>query len=155
MALTLLWWTRHCYYIDSWAVSLVRLSALHSEVKSQPLWELFFFWSWSFGGLGIFLFTTASRPALGPTQSPIQWVPRALSLGVKRPRCEADHSPPSSVESKECMELYIHSPDTPSLRVAQFKKSTGTTLSLPLPGLKVMPINVLFRPHDSIHPVVS
>jgi hypothetical protein len=29
--------------------------------------------------LGIFLFTTASRPALGPTQPPLQWVPVALS----------------------------------------------------------------------------
>jgi hypothetical protein len=31
-------------------------------------------------GLGIFLIATASRPALGPTQPPIQWVPDALSL---------------------------------------------------------------------------
>jgi hypothetical protein len=52
-------------------------------------------------GLGIFLFTTASRTALGTTQAPIQWVTRALSLGVKRPGCEADHSPPSSAEVKE------------------------------------------------------
>jgi hypothetical protein len=36
-------------------------------------------------GLGIFLFTTASRTALGPTQPPIQGVPGALSLGLKRP----------------------------------------------------------------------
>jgi hypothetical protein len=33
--------------------------------------------------LGIFLFTTASRMALVPTQHHIQWVPGVLSLGVK------------------------------------------------------------------------
>jgi hypothetical protein len=47
-------------------------------------------------GMGIFLFTAASRTALEPTQPPIQWVPRALSLEVKRPAREADHSPPFS-----------------------------------------------------------
>jgi hypothetical protein len=78
------------------------------------------------GGLGIFLFTTASRMALGPTQPPIQWVPDALSLGVKRPGREVDHLPPSSVEVKECVELYLHSPNMPSWRGAQFKKNTGT-----------------------------
>jgi len=41
-------------------------------------------------GLGIFLFTTASRTVLGPTQPPIQWVPGAVSLGVKRPGREAE-----------------------------------------------------------------
>jgi hypothetical protein len=46
-------------------------------------------------GTGNFFFTTASRPALGPTQPPIQWVPGA-PLGVKRQEREADHSPPSS-----------------------------------------------------------
>jgi hypothetical protein len=51
--------------------------------------------------LGIFLFTTASRTDLGPIQPPIQWVPAALSLEVKRPEREADHSPPSVVEVKE------------------------------------------------------
>jgi hypothetical protein len=45
------------------------------------------------GGLGIFLLSTVSRPALGPTQPPIQWVQGALSLGVKRPGRQADHSP--------------------------------------------------------------
>jgi hypothetical protein len=43
--------------------------------------------------MGFFLFATASRPVLGPTHSPIQWVPGALSPGVKRPGHEADHSP--------------------------------------------------------------
>jgi hypothetical protein len=45
-------------------------------------------------GLGIFLFTTASRTP------PIQWVPGALFLGVKRPVREADHSLPSGSEVK-------------------------------------------------------
>jgi hypothetical protein len=40
----------------------------------------------------IFLFSTASRPVLGLTQSTIQWVPGALSMGVKRQGREADHS---------------------------------------------------------------
>jgi hypothetical protein len=51
-------------------------------------------------GLGIFLFDTASKPALGSTQPPIQWVPGALSLGVERPLREADHSSPRA-EVKE------------------------------------------------------
>jgi hypothetical protein len=43
-------------------------------------------------------FTTASRPTLGRTQPRIQCVSGALSLGVKQPGREADHSPPSSAE---------------------------------------------------------
>jgi hypothetical protein len=46
------------------------------------------------------IFTTVSRTALGPTQPHIQWVIGALSLGVKRPGREADHSPPSTAEVK-------------------------------------------------------
>jgi hypothetical protein len=79
-------------------------------------------------GVGIFLFTIESRTVLGPTQNPIQWVPGALSLGVKRPGRKADHSPPSSAAVKECVELYSHSSNTPSWRGAQLKRSTGTNL---------------------------
>jgi hypothetical protein len=57
-------------------------------------------WFESRQGLGNFLFTTASRPALRPTQPPIQWVLDALSLGVKRPRRETGHSFPPSAEVK-------------------------------------------------------
>jgi hypothetical protein len=59
-------------------------------------------------GLGLFLFTTATSTALGPTQPPIQWAPGALSLEVQRPGREADDPPPSSAEVKECVELYLH-----------------------------------------------
>jgi hypothetical protein len=63
-----------------------------------------------FDSLGIFLFDTVSRPALGPIQPAIQWVPGVLSLGVKRAGREADHSPPYSAKVKEFVELYLHSP---------------------------------------------
>jgi hypothetical protein len=37
-------------------------------------------------GQRIFLLVSASRPALGLTQLPVQWVPGAFSPGVKRGR---------------------------------------------------------------------
>jgi hypothetical protein len=51
-------------------------------------------------GWEFFLFTSTSRPALEPAQPPIQWLPGALSLGVKRLGRGADHSPPASAEVK-------------------------------------------------------
>jgi hypothetical protein len=48
--------------------------------------------------------TGVSKTALGPTEPPIQWVLGALSLGIKRPGREADHSPASNAEVKECVE---------------------------------------------------
>jgi hypothetical protein len=67
---------------------------------------------------------------MGHTQPRIQWVAGALSLGVKRPGREADHSPQSTAEVKECVELYLHSPIVPSWRDAELKNSTGTNLYL-------------------------
>jgi hypothetical protein len=50
-------------------------------------------------GQRTFPVASVSRPALGPTQSPVQWVQGVLSPGVKaRPGRDADHSPPSSAE---------------------------------------------------------
>jgi hypothetical protein len=57
-----------------------------------------------------FLFSTSSRLALGSTQPPIQWLPGALSPGLKRQGREVDHSPPTSAEVKKNVDLYIHSP---------------------------------------------
>jgi hypothetical protein len=51
-------------------------------------------------GQEILLSSIMSRPALGPTHPPIQWVQGAVSLRVKQKGCEADYSPPSSAEVK-------------------------------------------------------
>jgi len=53
-------------------------------------------------------FTHPSRPALGLTQPPIQWV-SGLSAGVKQPGRGVDHPSPSSAEVKERVGLYIYS----------------------------------------------
>jgi hypothetical protein len=62
-----------------------------------------------------------------PTKPPIQWVAGALSPEVKRPGREADHSPPSSAQVKECVELYLHSPNMPSRRGAQLNHRDNFT----------------------------
>jgi hypothetical protein len=64
-----------------------------------------------------FLYSTESRQALGPIQPPIQWLQGALSVGVKRPGCEADHSPPSSAEVRNTWSIH-QLPHTPSWRTA-------------------------------------
>jgi hypothetical protein len=48
-----------------------------------------------------FYISVSSRLALEPTQSPIQWLPEALSPGVKRPGLEAEHLSPASAEVKK------------------------------------------------------
>jgi hypothetical protein len=69
-------------------------------------------------GLEIFLFTTASRTALEPTQFPIQWV-----TGGR----EADHSPQSRTEVKNAWRLYLHSPNKPPWRGAQLRHRDNFT----------------------------
>jgi hypothetical protein len=61
-------------------------------------------------GLGTFLFTTASRTALGTTQPPIQWVRGALSLGIKGSGREADQSPQSNADVKNAWRFTSSSP---------------------------------------------
>jgi hypothetical protein len=55
----------------------------------------------SLGRVKNFPFFTSSKPDLGPTQLPIQWVAGALSLGVKRQEREADHSPLACAEVRK------------------------------------------------------
>jgi hypothetical protein len=66
------------------------------------------------GGGKNFHISISSRPALGSTQLPIQWIPEALSPSVKRPGREADHSSTTSAEAKK-MCIYTSTPHTPSL----------------------------------------
>jgi hypothetical protein len=61
------------------------------------------------------------------TEPPIQWIPGALFLGIKRPWREADHSPPSSAEVKNAWS-YTYTPPT-RLHGVVLSQSTGTTSS--------------------------
>jgi hypothetical protein len=63
------------------------------------------------------LFFVLSRPALGPTQPPTQWVPGSISPGVKRQRREANHSPPISAEIKKTL---VCTSTTPCVFLPQF-----------------------------------
>ena len=48
------------------------------------------------------------RPAMGPTQPPVQWVP-GLSGGKERKGHDAEPSPPSTAVGQERVELYLYS----------------------------------------------
>jgi hypothetical protein len=64
---------------------------------------------------------------------------RGSFLDVKRPGRETDHSPPSSAEAKECVELYLHSPICYHGVVLNFNVVTAgskTLISLSGPGIK-------------------
>jgi hypothetical protein len=63
----------------------VQIKAVHPPRKNEGIF---------------FLFATASRPTLRPTQPPIQWVVEVLSPRVKRPEREPDYSSTSSADVK-------------------------------------------------------
>jgi hypothetical protein len=83
--------------------------------------------------VGSRIFSMSSRLVLGPTQPPIQWVPGALSLGVKWPGHEADHSPPISVKVKKTL-IYTYTPSYIFLTQSLIR-STGTASPSTLPYL--------------------
>jgi hypothetical protein len=61
------------------------------------------------------LSSTVSKPALGPTQLPIQLVPRVLPPGVRRPGREAEYSPSTSAQVKK---MWIYTTAPPSVFMA-------------------------------------
>jgi len=96
----------------------------------------------------MFLYTTASRTALGPTQPPIQCGPGALPLGIKGPGREADHSPPSGAKVKGWVELYLHSSDS-----AQLKHRDNFTFTLPFIGVYYFSNSRVGEEGTNIHPI--
>jgi hypothetical protein len=75
---------------------------------------------------------TSSSPevqaALRRNQHPIQWVPGALSPGVKRPEGGYDQSPPTTADIKKWSDTNAH--------LHAFVTRTLTTVPLPLPHLR-------------------
>ena len=63
------------------------------EVRISDLYNYF---------LQISVFSEVSRPAVGPTKTPVQWVAGGgdLSPRIRRPGREGDHASPSSVKFK-------------------------------------------------------
>jgi hypothetical protein len=93
-------------------------------------------------GLGTFLFTTVSRTVLGPTHRPIQWVPGSLSLAMKRPVCEANHSPSSSAEVKNAWS-YTATPQYVFMAWCLVKRRVNFTFTFFLPMVTRIYIVVL------------
>jgi hypothetical protein len=70
----------------------------------------------------MFPFTIVFRPALWLTQPPYQRISGAVSLGVKRPERETDHSPPSSTEVRNALSVTSTPPIGPHIMVLGLKK---------------------------------
>jgi hypothetical protein len=85
-------------------------------------------------GMEIFLFTTASRLALGPPHPPIQWSTRGSFPGGKAVGVWSWPLISIWCRDQECSEVYLHLPNTPSWRGAQLKHRDKFTSRLYLLG---------------------
>jgi hypothetical protein len=88
----------------------------------------------------IFFFSTASRPALGPTQPPIQWVTGTRFPEVKWPEREADHSPQSTAELKNGGAVLSLSHTSSWLSAELIKQRDNFTYSTVDLKMKIMPV---------------
>ena len=79
-------------------------------------------------------FPHMSRPAMGPTQPPIQWIPGIFPWVKRSGRGVDPHPPLSGSEVKESVELYLYPPSGPSWPVL------GWTLRFTLPVLVVLAV---------------
>jgi hypothetical protein len=79
------------------------------------------------GGTGNFSLHHRVQPALGPTQSLIQWEPGVLYLGVKWPGRETDHSHPSSAEVKNAWRYTSTPSNAAPWRRSQLKHTDSFT----------------------------
>jgi hypothetical protein len=92
--------------------------------------------------------------ALGPTQLPIQWVPGALSLGVKWQGREADHSPHLVPRSKNEWSYTSSPTNTPSWRGAQLKHRDNVTFILYF-FFSGVGNSALWAANDTVHPFIA
>lgn len=63
-----------------------------------------------------YFYSQISRPAMEPTQSPIKWVQKAVSLAIKQPGRKADQLLSSRVEVlNQCSYAYPPPPTPPHM----------------------------------------
>jgi hypothetical protein len=87
-------------------------------------------------------FPHLSRPALRPTQPPIQRVPGSFP-GKKRPGPTVDNPLPSSADVKQTVQLYL--PLLPLCVFVTYSRASFLPLPLPLPLRLPYATHVLFR----------
>jgi hypothetical protein len=121
---TTLIWPNLTHFITCVPKRSLSFKNINNEIaQSVQWWTMGWTARVSIPGSARFLTTPQSLYRLwGSLQSHIQWVAGALSLGIKRQGREADRTPPSSAEIKNCgvippLTLRFHGVGTTSLLV--------------------------------------